>query len=156
PLARLIAGSVAVVVVTGLYGAGRQVGTVEELVTTSYGRALLVKTALLAGLLAVGLVSATRLHDLRLPWARRINGEGRPLTARLVAVEAGVGVVLLLAVALLAETPPPRDTASTASTVAPASRSGQLEDLVVSVTVSPNVPGPNGFAVVVASTRRPA
>jgi copper transport protein len=162
PLGRLVAGSVAVVVATGLYGAGRQVGTVEELATTSYGRALVVKTVLLLALLAVGAVSASRLHDIRLPSAGRRRrpaasegGGGRPLTGRLVAVEAVVGVLLLLVVALLAETPPPRDQAAAASAPTPASSSGQVDDVVVSVTVSPNVPGPNGFAVVVASTRRP-
>jgi copper transport protein len=120
------------------------VGTVDELTTTSYGRALLVKTALLAGLLAVGAVSA-----------RRVHAAGRPLTIRLLTLEAGVGVALLVAVALLAETPPPRDQAG-APVVEAVSRSGQVDDLVVSVSVSPNLPGPNGFAAVVASSRRPA
>jgi copper transport protein len=157
PLGRLLAGSVALVVVTGLFGAGRQVGTVDELVATSYGRTLLVKTVLLGALLVVGAVSASRLHGIRLPWTSASEAGGpRQVTARLVAVEAGVGAVLLLAVALLAETPPPRDRPATSPVAGATTSSAQVDDLVVSVSMSPGVPGPNGFSAVVASTRRPA
>src|SRR5262249_42825920 len=38
----------------------------------------------------------------------------------------------------------------------PVIRDGRLDDLVVSVSVVPNRPGPNGFTVQVASSRRPA
>jgi hypothetical protein len=54
------------------------------------------------------------------------------------------------AVADLAATEPPTAAAS------PVIRDGRLDDLTVSVSVVPNQPGPNGFTVEVASSRRPA
>jgi copper transport protein len=136
----LVAGSVLVVVVTGLYNAGRQVGSVGDLTATSYGRLLLVKTALLAVVLALGLDSARRWHTGRTP-ARRV-----------VAAEAAAGAALLIAVAVLVDTPPARGGISAA---AGQSRSASVADLLVTVSAAPNLPGTNGVTVQVASSRRP-
>jgi copper transport protein len=136
----LVAGSVLVVVVTGLYNAGRQVDSVGDLTATSYGRLLLVKTALLAVVLALGLDSARRWHTGRTP-ARRI-----------VAAEAAAGAALLIAVAVLVDTPPARGGISDA---AGQSRSASVADLLVTVSAAPNLPGTNGVTVQVASSRRP-
>jgi copper transport protein len=128
--------SVGLVAATGLYSAGRQVDSAGSLVTTAYGRILLVKTALLLVLLGFGLRNSRRL------------------SRRLLALEAGAGAILLLAVGVLAETPPPR---ATPQPVSPAGRtvSGLAADLVVTVTVTPDRPGVNGFTVLVSSSRRP-
>lgn len=128
--------SVGLVAATGLYSAGRQLDSAGSLVTTAYGRTLLVKTALLLVLLGFGLTNSRRP------------------SRRLLALEAGTGIVLLLAVGILAETPPPR---ATAAPLRPAGRtvSGLAADLVVTVTVTPDQPGVNGFTVLVSSSRRP-
>lgn len=129
-LTRLVAASVGLVVVTGLYVAGRQVESAGDLTGTPYGRTLLVKAGLLAVLLGLGAVTATR---------------------RRVAAQGVVAAVLLLAVGVLAETPPAQGTATTAG----ATRTGSVADLMVTVSATPNLPGPNGFTVIVASERRP-
>jgi copper transport protein len=136
----LLAGSVLLVVVTGLYNAGRQVDSVGDLVSTSYGRLLLVKTALLAVVLALGLDSARRWHT------------GRAPVRRIVVAEATAGAALLIAVAVLVDTPPARGGAGDA---AAQSRSASVADLVVTVSAVPNLPGTNGVTVQVASSRRP-
>lgn len=140
PFAVLMGGSVVAVLATGLYNAGRQVDTIGELTSTSYGRALLIKTGLLGVMLCVGLVSAMRWRS------------GAPPVRRVVAAEAAVGAALLVAVAVLANTPPARG-GLTGS--AGQSRSATVADLFVTVTAAPNRPGSNGVTVVVASSRRP-
>jgi copper transport protein len=148
PLAAL---SVAIVAVTGLYSAGREVDTPAALVTTPYGRTLLIKSGLLLAVGGIGLVNSGRLHR------GSVRGAGRASPSRrLLALEAGVGAVLLLAVGVLAETSPARATTAPVSTPAVArTLSGSRADLIVTVTVTPNRPGINGFTVLVASSRRP-
>jgi copper transport protein len=148
--AALAVVSVGLVVATGLYGAGRQVGSASALVHTAYGRALLVKGLLLVLLGGLGLVNAVRLRG---------PAPARPAASpsrRLLVIEAGVGVALLFLAGMLVETAPsrvsatPRPAAQTDVT-----RTGSVADLVVSVSVTPNRPGANGFTIVAASGRRP-
>jgi copper transport protein len=172
PLTWLAAASVGLVVVTGLYGAGREVDAVDGLVATTYGRTLLAKSALLLVAGALGLLNAARLHGWRRPpWLapparRRAAGRlpGRPAggsSVRLVAVEAGVGALLLVAVGLLLESVPARGPAAApraaggVAAAAAQTASGTAADLVVTVSVTPNRPGVNGFTVLAASSRRP-
>jgi copper transport protein len=148
--AALAGVSVGLVVVTGLYSAGRQVGPAHALVDTAYGRALLVKGVLLAVLGGLGLANAARL---RVPAAARPAGSR---SRRLLATEAGVGIVLLLVAGLLVESPPSRvSTVSQAGAPSVVTRTGSVADLAVSVSVSPNRPGANGFTILAASGRRP-
>jgi copper transport protein len=143
----LAVAGVGLVVATGIYSAGREVASAGALVHTSYGRLLLAKAAVLLVAGALGLASAARLHG----WPRRLAG---PPRRRLIAAEAAVGVALLLVAAALVETPPPRPAAPSAGAET-VTRSGTIEDIVVSVSVTPNRPGANGFTVVAVSGRRP-
>jgi copper transport protein len=158
-LTRLAATSVGLVVVTGLYSAGREVETVDALVSTRYGRALLVKSALLLVLGTLGLVNSAQLHGRFPTWLGPLGNRvfARCPSRRLVVIEAGVGALLLVAVGVLLETVPARGPA-TAAPAAPATTetaSGSVADLVVTVSVTPNRPGVNGFTVLAASSRRP-
>ncbi|MDT4892321.1 MAG: copper transport protein [Pseudonocardiales bacterium] len=158
PFAALVSVSAAVVLVTGLYSAGREVLSVDSLTATPYGRALLVKCALLVALGSVGLVNASRLRATAWPWLRSSGRarRARPLTRRLVLVETAIGAVLLIAVAVIVESAPPRSHAQVAAAATQSqARSGSAADLVVTVSATPNLPGTNGFTVVVASSRRP-
>lgn len=146
---RILVTSVVLVLASGLYGGGRQVASVDDLVTTTYGRTLLVKLALVSATLGLGFVNSTRLHGVRVLGARR------PLSRRLVAVEVGVAAVLLVAVGALVETAP-RGVEGTAPPASGGVVSGSAADLVVTVAATPGRPGLNGFTVTVASTRRPA
>jgi copper transport protein len=78
PFSTLIVISVTALVVTGLYGAGRQVPEPGQLLSTSYGRTLLLKIALLAAVGGLGLANSALLHGRRL---------GRP--GRLMRVPGG-------------------------------------------------------------------
>ncbi|MCU1659439.1 MAG: Copper transport protein [Pseudonocardiales bacterium] len=165
PFTVLVSISVGLVLLTGLYSAGREIESVDSLVSTGYGRALLVKIALLLVLSTLGLGNALRLHgdprgdehgDQRgvLRSVQRLLGAYRP-TRRLVLAEAAAGAILLTAVAVLVESAPPRGPTTAPVSTEQQTRSGSVADLVVSVSATPNSPGVNAFTVVAASSRRP-
>jgi copper transport protein len=149
PFTRLVATSVALVLATGLYNAGREVESVGDLGTTSYGRTLLIKGALLVLMVGAGLVNAARLNE-----TRRAGRLGSSLTRRLVMVEAAIGAALLLAVGVLVNTAPGRGSTQATDAVA-RTGSASVADLLVAVSVTPNRPGINGFTVLASSSRRP-
>src|SRR5215471_9621635 len=146
PFSTLILISVTVLVVTGLYGAGRQIPEPGQLLSTSYGRTLLLKIALLAAVGGLGLANSALLHG------RRMDRRGRPVRApggaapsrRLIIAEASLGAVLLAAAGLLAETAPPRAAAPAVPPAESQAYDTTVHDLVVSVSATPNRPGVNG------------
>jgi copper transport protein len=157
PFTTLIVVSVTVLVVTGLYGAGRQVPEPGQLLSTSYGRTLLLKIALLAAVGSLGLANWALLHGRRLDRRGRLVRApgGAGLSRRLIIAEASVAAVLLAAAGVLAETAPPRTPAPAVPVAGPRAYDTTAEDLVVSVSATPNRPGVNGFTVLAASSRRP-
>jgi copper transport protein len=157
PFSTLVVISVTVLVITGLYGAGRQVPEPGQLLTTTYGRTLLLKTALLAAVGGLGLANSALLHGRRLDRRGRLvrAAGGAAPSRRLIIVEALVGLVLLAAAGLLAETAPPRPAAPAVPVAEPQAYDTTVGDLVVSVSATPNRPGVNGFTVLAASSRRP-
>ncbi|HET6521718.1 MAG TPA: CopD family protein, partial [Geminicoccaceae bacterium] len=88
----------------GVVIAALQVRTPGALVDTGYGRLLLAKLALVAGLLLLA-----ALNKLRLTPALA-RGEARAATAlrRSIAAETGLAAAILVATGLLGTTPPPR------------------------------------------------
>jgi copper transport protein len=100
--------SVAVLAVTGVVRALSELDTVSQLWSIGYGRALIVKTALLAALVVIGWVNRYRLVP-RL----RIDGLRRSVAAELVLF-AG----LVVAVALLTDLRPGRDRTAAAAVAA--------------------------------------
>lgn len=157
PFSALIVISVTVLVVTGLYGAGRQVPEPGQLLSTTYGRTLLLKTALLAAVGGLGLANSALLHGRRLERPGRLvrAPRGASPSRRLILLEASAGAVLLAAAGLLAETAPPRPAAPAVPVARPQAHDATVGDLVVSVSATPNRPGVNGFTVLAASSRRP-
>jgi copper transport protein len=99
--------SVAVLAITGGVRAVSELSSVSQLWTTGYGRALIVKTALLAVLVAIGWVNRYRLVP-RL----RVDALRRNVAAELVLF-AG----LVVAVALLTDLRPGRDRTAAAAAV---------------------------------------
>jgi copper transport protein len=74
----------------------------------------------------------------------------------LMAVEAGLGLFVFLFVGYLTASPPARGPEFNPPAEAlPDSLSQQVEDLLVSLSVKPNIPGANVINIRVASTRRP-
>jgi copper transport protein len=154
----MAAGSVVLVVITGLYSAGLQVASAGSLISTGYGRTLLVKTVLLGVMGALGLMNATRLRGHR---SVRPGTPIEPVTNQsrlsgLIGVEACVGVVLLVAVAVLVGQRPPANTAALDAPPTSWTGSGGIADLVVTVSATPNRPGVNWLTVLAESSRRPA
>jgi len=142
---RLAAAGVAVVVVTGLYGAGRQVESLDALLSTTYGGSLLAKLA------SVGVTGVLGL--LGLLAVRRV----RP-SMRLLRAEAVAAVGMLVAASLLLSSAPARG-----PQFAPIARpivgstlaSGSADDLLVDVSAAPNRPGQNFVTTNVLDTLRP-
>jgi copper transport protein len=146
------AGCVAVLTVTGLLLAGRQVATVDAALGTLYGRALLVKLAVVATVLALGLRHARRLH----PWlTRRPDREPKTPTVRGQVVTALLGLGVLLFAMVLAVSPPARGPQFSKSTAATTRTTYQVDDLLITVALTPNVPGRSLLLVDAVSSRRP-
>ena len=118
----LAAWCVAVLVVTGVYQATRQVGTLADLLTTQYGRLLTGKVVVVLLMIGLG-------HTARRWTQRHAHAATAPKPAalhrmrRTVALEAAIGVVVLALSALLAGSAPPHKqsvtppTATNAATV---------------------------------------
>jgi copper transport protein len=141
--------SVGVLGVTGLYYAGRQVASLDSLLTTLYGKALLAKVGLLLVAGSFGLLNAVLLRRMRQP------------LRRLLLTEAAAGLAVLAAAALLTATLPARGpefapAARGLPTNVRSSRSVAAEDVLVTLSARPNRAGPNVFHVIAASFRRPA
>jgi copper transport protein len=148
----LAAGCVAVLAVTGLLLAGRQVATLDAALGTAYGRALLVKLVLVAVVLVLGLRHARRLH----PWlTRQPAREPMTPTARSQAVGPLLGVGVLLLAVVLTVTPPARGPQFTKSATASTRTTYEVDDLLITVALRPNQPGRSLLVVDVVSSRRP-
>jgi copper transport protein len=175
---RLAAGSLAALLITGLFMSGQQVASLDALLTTLYGRALLLKIGLASAVALIGLRNATALHPrcaglLRWPAAaltpelprhpspaatREGTGvRGNARLARTVLLEAiGASIVLLLAAFLSAAQPargPEFDPPVAASQASATTNAG---DLVITLALKPNRPGQNFVTLGVFDTRRPA
>ena len=133
PFSVLAAGSVLLVVVSGLYGAGRRGRHPSILVAAPYGRLLLLKTALLAAMGRAGT-------------AERLAAAAPVCAARHDRSRGSVGAVLLVAVAALVGQAPPSSPHRPRSRRA-LTRSGFVPDLVVTVSATPNQPGVNWLTV---------
>jgi copper transport protein len=157
PFTALALTSVTILVISGLYGAGRQVPEPGQLLSTSYGRTLVLKTALLAVVGGLGLANSALLHGRRLGRGGRLipTAAGGAPSRRLILTEAAVGAILLAAAGVLAETAPPRPALPAAPAAEARTSDAAVADVVISVSASPNQPGVNGFTVLAASSRRP-
>ncbi len=133
---RLIPLCVAALVAAGLLLAVVQVEAFGALVSTAYGKVLLVKLALLAALFA--LVAVNRWVLTR-PAEREEPGAARRLV-RAVAVETVVVVAILAVAAAWRFTPPPRALAIAAAQ--PASVHIHAEKAMAEITVTPGRAGP--------------
>jgi copper transport protein len=142
----LAAGCLGTLTVTGLLLTGAQVATVDAALTTPYGLLLLSKVALVALAGVLGLGTFRRLR----------RAADQPPTRRLIAEAAVLAAVLVLAGALAAAGPARGPRFPTTRITAVPQVTGQVADLVDTVTVRPNRPGRNIVSITVDDTRRPA
>ncbi len=156
--------SVTLLFATGLYSAGVEVASPDALLTTLYGRALMVKVAIVAGVAMVGALNAILLHPgLARPLARALGRgpEWRPLSPQrqtsLITFEVTLGLLALLATAIVTASAAPRGPAyRVAAEQIPSALSQMVDDMTVTLQVKPNQPGQNVFHIFAASRRRPA
>jgi copper transport protein len=163
----LAAAALAALLISGLFMIGQQVASLDALLTTLYGRTLLIKLALALGVALLGLRHAAALHPrvAAALWRLRPHpssrGQPRPkgqgVYLHTVRLEALGGLALLLLAAALGATQPARgpefDPPATAITP---SMTTNTDDLVVTFAMKPNQPGRNFISLGVFNTRRPA
>lgn len=148
---RLAILAVAVLAVTGLFHSWLQVTTPAAL-GTLYGTSLLLKLALVAPMLLLGAANLL-LHRPGLARAavarrRKLDPSVQRLFKRVrwaVALEAALGLAVLLATAVLTASEPARETY--ARQPRPIELAGTIEDVGVTVTIAPGRPGVNTFDV---------
>jgi copper transport protein len=136
---RLAAVSVGVLIVTGLYSAGLQVASPDALLSTTYGRSLGVKLALLAATGGLGLLGLLALR------------RARP-SLPLLRAEAIGAVGILAAASLLLASAPARGPQFAGTALA----TGQAGDLLIDLSAVPNRPGQNFVSATILDTLRPS
>jgi hypothetical protein len=114
---------------------------------------LLVKVALVAVVLVLGLVNTIVLRPTLFPIGPRRD---RWLSQRTVSLEAAAILVLVAVTAFLSASPPAVGQRWTPVEHASGLLSGQAGDLVETVRVQPNRPGDNFLTVDLFDTRRPS
>jgi copper transport protein len=142
---RLATVALALVGLTGLARAWVEVGSWHGLADTSFGRTLLVKAALVAGLVAIGAANRFRI----VPALRTGRARLRTL-AGTVRAELAIVIPILLAAALLSELPPAEFVSQAAASRQPppavvVNGSDFATTTRVQLTVTPGGAGPNRF-----------
>jgi copper transport protein len=102
---RLALAAVTAVVATGVFASWRQVGSRAAATETTYGRLLLLKIALVAGLIALGAM-ARRLLTAR----TRVDAEAHRRLRASTGFEVVIGAVVVAVTSLLVNVAPARDT----------------------------------------------
>jgi copper transport protein len=139
-------GCVVTVGLTGAVLAGAGVANVDAALSTVYGRALLLKVALVGVAGVLGLRTSLALR-------RSVRRGDRAVAAEALALAGVLGLAALLSAAS-----PPRGPRYAERPDVPvvSALSGDAADLVETVSVVPNLPGRNFLSIAVADTRRPA
>lgn len=142
---RLAVAAVTIVIATGVYSALNWLYAPADLAGTAWGGALLVKLALVALLLLLGLAHHIAAQPER--YARWTSAAGRlgPLDVTL-RVETALALATLLAVAVLSATPVPEPTFLDGAPPAPEAAQ-QAGDLNVQMAIIPGGPGVNTYDI---------
>lgn len=147
--------SVLALALTGLYQAWLHVGSLEGLVATLYGQALLAKLALLVPLLLIAALNLLVIRPRAVALAASTlagaaeQGRKAPLEPcglagrfrRAVGAEAALGAALLVVVGVLTTLPPSRDALPPPGIT----QTLPADDLTLTLHLTPGLPGPNRF-----------
>jgi copper transport protein len=142
--------AVIALIVSGLYAAWLHVGTLDALLTTVYGRALLLKLMLFAPLLGIAalnlLITAQRLRAGRAIWVGRLRA--------LLLLEIALACGVLASAGILTAGAPARGVveaqiAAQAAADRPAPYFGMVEtgDLMIHLEIVPGIAGENEFII---------
>ena len=147
----LALGSVAVLAITGLLNAELHLESPRQLLTTTYGRALTVKLLLVAAMIVTSYIHAFVIRPAALQ--RRARGaekatiSGETWMARLIGLEVPLGILVLLAVAVMAAFPisagMSKETTESVEQKKPLVLAGSAGDTLVTLSVDPNDLGLN-------------
>jgi copper transport protein len=136
----------AAIAVTGLIRAIQEIGTIDALVSTDFGRLVIAKTALLGVLGCLGAIN----HFISVPEAIRSLSRLR----RVGRVEVGLGLVVLVVTGILVNLAPPTSVAAAPVPAAAPPLIATGSDFGTSVrvrlVVSPGLAGLNQFSVAVS------
>jgi putative copper export protein len=105
---RLALGSVPIIFVTGLYQSWIQVGTLNALVRTDYGRVLVIKLALVVGMVGLGALNLLSTRP-RLLQATQQNGDELAVAQKALArigAESFLALLVFFVTGLLTVLPP--------------------------------------------------
>jgi copper transport protein len=135
-----------VVVLTGLVRAVTEVGSWHALLSTSFGRTLLIKLALVAGLIALGAVNRFRIVP-----ALRAGRAKMATLASAVRAELALAIPIAVAAAVLGELPPaqyvnPPSTRPQAPAAVTVRGSDFATSVRVELTATPGTVGANRFS----------
>jgi copper transport protein len=154
--------SIIILVVTGTVQAVIQLGSVDALLTSSYGRALAIKIMLFVLLLGLGAYNLLRVSPRMNAFAERTDeqeGAGSLAAGKLqrafrwaVRTEALLMVVLLLVVGGLASLSPPPPGRVPSPPGGPFIREGQVASLSYQLVINPGKVGENTIEVVLSDT----
>jgi copper transport protein len=145
--------TVGVIVCTGLYSATLRVGTLQALLSSIYGHALLLKLTFVALLLALAGINLVIISP-RLKRSRLREEANSILVNRfekIVLAEAALGAFLLMAVSLLTYLPPAKINAPVQELTA----STRVDDLVIKLAITPGFVGQNTFQLRLTSNGAP-
>ena len=123
----LATAALAVVLLTGAFSSARQVGSIRALTTTTFGRILVVKLALVAITILLGLRNRRRLPTMGTPL-----GETTSAFRRGALREASFSVTIAVAAVLLGTAQPARDAVRV-----PVSTTIEAPNLLIDLTVEP-------------------
>jgi len=144
---RVATAAVVVVIATGIYSALNWVTRPEDITQTRYGNTLVLKAILVLTLLTVAAAHHIALRPARYRRWSRIIERVRSFNQTL-RLEAVLIIAVLIAVGMLTASPIPVPAFAQRGVEAP-SASATLDDLTVTLTISPGGPGVNTYDVVV-------
>ncbi len=142
---RLAAGSLGVVIASGIYNALNWY-TMPADITTSYGGAQILKTVFVIALVGVGAVHHVALHPERFARFEALGRWAGNFGASL-RLEAVLALCVLTAAGLLSATPPPQPESTTVDAPRAAQTAGAY---TVNMTLSPGGPGINTLDIVIS------
>ena len=136
-------------IISGLYAGWLHVGTVEALVSTVYGQALLVKLLLVLPLLLIAavnlLVTYRKLREGQTVWTGRLRGLVGAEAALMIGILAAVGVMTAIAPARTVMAV--RVAASSQPEIIPFFEMQTQNDLMAHLEIMPGTVGENEFRV---------
>ncbi|RMD63237.1 hypothetical protein D6833_05845, partial [Candidatus Parcubacteria bacterium] len=156
--------AVGLLISTGVYSTGAEIASIDALLVTFYGNVWMVKTLLVLGALLIGGINTALLHPaigrLLARLLRRPEGWTPVSSAwlpKLILCESIVVLAIVQATAFMTASPAPRGIEHTIiADEIPTAIGRRVDDLVITLRVTPNRPGQNVFTVFVASKIRPA